>query len=175
MFDKMAFPNAVLFGLVFGFANVAGALSWPDGAQGIVAEDFVDRSGQHWVCSLFDGHESFLDLGREYYFENTDKLDDDGKIQGLFHSVTFDRGTLIAQGFQIRAVSRGAAFFRRAYVMDDGVDFPQFVGESVSLPMKVSEDGQHLYPGTFRDVDGKLLIGILDCTLSGLAKPDWAK
>lgn len=175
MFNKMAIPRATVFGLVLGCANVASALSWPDGSQEIVANDFAVRSGQHWVCDLFDGHESFIDLGREYYFEDTDQLDDSGNIIGLFHSVTFDRGTLIAQGFQIRAVTRGAAYLRRAYVTDDGVDFPQFVGDSVSLPMKVSGDGKHLYPGTFKDVDGQLLVGILDCTLNGSAKPEWAK
>ena len=175
MFNKMAIPSATLCGLVLGCANVASALSWPDESQEIEARDFVDRNGQHWVCDLFDGHESFVNLGREYYFEDTDQLDDSGNITGLFHSVTFDRGTLIAQGFQIRAVTRGAAYLRRAYVTDDGVDFPQFVGENVSLPMKVSGDGTHLYPGTFKDVDGQLLVGILDCTLHGTVKPEWAK
>ena len=100
--------NALLACL--GCANVASALSWPDESQEIEARDFVDRNGQHWVCDLFDGHESFVDLGREYYFEDTDQLDDSGNITGLFHSVTFDRGTLIAQGFQPCSDARRSLF-----------------------------------------------------------------
>jgi len=41
--------------------------------------------------------------------------------------------------------------------------------------MKVSADGDHLYPGTFKDVNGEFHVGILDCTLVGLSKPHWAK
>lgn len=158
--------------LTFGHA---WGLSWPEGARSITLEDFQNRAGELWTCRLHDGHVSFSSLERQYFFEDTDHTTSAGQIAGLFHSVTLDQGTLIAQGFQIKRVNKGSAYLRRTYVTDDGVDFPQFVGDRVSIPMKVSEDGQHLYPGTFKDVDGEFQVGILDCVYANDQKPHWAK
>mgnify|MGYP003327323743 CR=1 FL=1 len=153
----------------------AWSLSWPEGSHSITIEDFHSRSGELWTCGMHSGHVSFSGLERQYFFENTDQTAANGRILGLFHSVTLDQGTLIAQGFEIRRIHKGAAHLRRAYVTDDGVDFPQFVGDSVSIPIKISEDGQHMYPGTFKDVEGEFRVGILDCIYADDQKPAWAK
>ena len=163
---------AVAFGCVLG-TGTAVAQDWPEDARNISRGDFEVFSGGHFTCGVYSGDAIFNDIDRQYYFEGTVRGSDG--MEGIMHSSTFDQGTIIAQGYSFRGVNRGAAFLRREYVMDDGVDFPQFVGDSVSIPMKVSRDGQTLYPGTFKDDNDVFKIAILECNRVGDTKPSWAR